>query len=555
MNASLNLTWVDLLVFIAFMAIVVTVSLIAGRNERSSEDYFLAGRKLTWPLIGFSLIASNISTEHFVGMSGSAFGRVGLAIASWEWSGVIVMVIVAWWLLPRFLRAGIYTMPEFLEYRYSSGTRAIMAVFLMVAYVIVLLATVLYSGAIALNTIFDLPGVFASQFDMSPEQAEKWAMISGIWVIGVVAGVYTVYGGLKAVVWSDLLQGAALVLGGALVTVMGLRLIGDGNMVEGWQIFSEQSADRLHLVLPWDDPDLPWLGIFSGLWIGHFFYWGFNQFITQRTLGAKSLEQGQNGIFLACVLKLLIPFVIVLPGIMAAQLYGDKILDPDKAYPYMIAKVLPPPFRGVMFAALCGAVMSTYNSGINSASTIFTIDIYKRYLVPHASQKRQVVVGRVATAVFVVASCLWAPKIASFPGVFMYIQEIWGFILPGIVAAFFIGLWFPRAPALAAQGAMLMGLPIYAFCRFGQFCWLAGEGTGAAPSWIVTFNEWSLLHHWGLVLFIQIAFMLLMTLWRPLPQPVVIPDKDTIDTTVRPRIYVTGGVIIAVTLGMYLLFW
>ena len=140
-------------------------------------------------------------------------------------------------------------------------------------------------------------------------------------------------------------------LGGALVTVMGLRLIGDGNLVEGWQIFSEKSADRLHLVLPWNDPDLPWLGIFSGLWIGHFFYWGFNQFITQRTLGAKSLEQGQNGIFLACVLKLLIPFVIVLPGIMAAQLYGDKILDPDKAYPYMIAKVLPPPFRGVMFAA------------------------------------------------------------------------------------------------------------------------------------------------------------------------------------------------------------
>jgi SSS family solute:Na+ symporter len=361
--------------FLIFIVAVVAVSLYASRREDTSEDYFLAGRKLTWPLIGFSLIASNISTEHFVGMAGSAFGRVGLAIASYEWMAAITLVIVAWWLLPKFLRSGIYTMPEYLEYRYDGATRSIMATYLMLLYIFALLATVLYSGAQGLNGVFGFPEMLANNFDMSPEDSVYWSTVGGAWFIGIVAAAYTVYGGLKAVVWSDLLQGGALLIGGAIVLYLGLKIVGGGtvgddggvsggSVVEGWKVFSEQNADKLHVVLPWNDPDVPWLAVFvGGLWIPNLFYWGLNQFITQRTLGAKSLAEGQRGIFLACFFKLLIPFIIVFPGIIAFQLYGDAVLAKtggdvakagELAYPTLIAEIMPPVLRGVMLAALRG---------------------------------------------------------------------------------------------------------------------------------------------------------------------------------------------------------
>jgi SSS family solute:Na+ symporter len=514
----MDLSFVDLVVFVAFMAIVVGVSLYAGRREKSSEDYFLAGRSLGWGLIGFSLIASNISTEHFVGMAGQAFGRVGLAIASYEWMSAIVLVFVAWWLLPRFLKAGIYTMPEYLEYRYDSGARTTMAVFMMAAYVIVFLATVLFSGAVALNAVFDISGMFADRFGMAPADAEFWASVAGIWLIGIIAGCYTIYGGLKAVVWSDLLQGGGLLLGGGIVAFLGLRLLGDGSLIAGWSTFQQANADKLHVVLPWNDPAVPWLAVFvGGLWIPNIFYWGLNQFITQRTLGAKSLSEGQKGVFFAACLKLLIPFIIVMPGIMAFQLYGDAIANGDKAYPYMISQILPPYLRGVMFAALCGAVMSSFNSGINSASTIFTIDIYKKYFKKTATPLEEVKVGRIATGAIVLIACLWAPVISGFEGVFNYIQEIWGFISPGIVAAFLVGLVFKRAPAIAAKGAMWLGLPLYAICRSpkwvmdGVLDWNTRFSTTLADGtskvippdgfWgaVYSFNSWSFLHHMGLI--------------------------------------------------------
>lgn len=555
----MGLTWLDLVVFLGFMGTVVAVSLYAGRKEVSSEDYFLAGRKLTWWLIGFSLIASNISTEHFVGMAGSAFGRVGLAIASYEWMSAITLVFVAWWLLPRFLKAGIYTMPEFLEYRYSAGARAIMAIYIMVAYIIVLLATVLYSGAVALNAIFDISGIFADKFGLEAGRADFWANVVGIWSIGIIAATYTIYGGLKAVVWSDLLQGGALLLGGAIVTILGLNLLGDGNIIEGWQVFAERNADKLHVVLPWNDADVPWLAVFiGGLWIPNIFYWGLNQFITQRTLGAKSVAEGQKGIMLAAMIKLLIPFIIVIPGIMAFQLYGSEISDGDKAYPYMISKILPPQLRGVMLAALCGAVMSTFNSGLNSASTIFTIDIYKKYFNKEASPHRQVTVGRIATAVIVVIACLWAPVISRFEGVFKYIQEIWGFISPGIVAAFLVGLVVKKAPPLAAKGAMLIGLPLYAFCRFGKLIWNIPGMKGFAPGLadnVAAFNSWAFLHHMGLVFVVLVGYMLVVTWLKPLAEPVKIPVAANIDTSIHKHTYIFGAIIIAMTVILYIIFW
>lgn len=560
----MDLTFIDLAVFVAFMATVIGVSLYAGRRERSSEDYFLAGRSLGWGLIGFSLIASNISTEHFVGMAGQAFGRVGLAIASYEWMSAIVLVFVAWWLLPRFLKAGIYTMPEYLEYRYDSAARTTMAIYMMAAYVIVFLATVLFSGAVALNAIFDITGMFEARFDMQPAQAEFWASVTGIWLIGIIAGCYTIYGGLKAVVWSDLLQGGGLLIGGAIVAFLGLRLLGDGSLLAGWETFRTVNADKLHVVLPWNDPDVPWLAVFiGGLWIPNIFYWGLNQFITQRTLGAKSLAEGQKGILFAAWLKLLIPFIIVMPGIMAFQLYGGQIANGDKAYPYMINQLLPPYLRGVMFAALCGAVMSSFNSGINSASTIFTIDLYKKYFKKTATPKEEVKVGRIATGVIVVVACLWAPVVSGFEGVFNYIQEIWGFISPGIVAAFLVGLVLKKAPPIAAKGAMWLGVPLYAICRSpkwvmdGIFDWntrypeTLPDGFWGA---VYAFNSWSFLHHMGLIFLILAAYMVVMTKLHPLSEPKVMP-VSSLDVTPHPKQYLMGGAVIAATVVLYIVFW
>jgi len=554
------LNFIDLLTFFGFMAVVVVVSLYAGRKERSSEDYFLAGRSLTWPLIGFSLIASNISTEHFVGMAGVAFGRVGLAIASYEWMSAICLVFVAWWLLPKFLKSGIYTMPEYLEWRYDQGTRTIMASYLMVLYVICFLATVVFSGAVALNAIFDINIIFETKFALPPDRAQFWAMIVGIWVIGIVAGSYTIYGGLKAVVWSDLIQGGALLIGGAIVAVLGLRIIGDGNIISGWRSFAETNADKLHTVLPWNDPDVPWLAVFvGGLWIPNLFYWGLNQFITQRTLGAKSLAEGQKGVIFAAWMKLLIPFIIVVPGIMAFQLYGNQISDGDGAYSYMIKQILPASLRGVMFAALAGAVMSSFNSGLNSAATIFTLDLYKKFINKNTDSKKEVKIGRYATAAIVVIACLWAPVISSFEGVFKYIQEIWGFITPGIVAAFVIGMVYKKVPALAAKTALILGAVLYALFRIPGWVLKAAFETDQIAentfSWhIYKFSTIAFLHHMGIIFIILAIVMIVITMIKPLTQPKQMPTAN-IDIQPYKHRWLLGGITISATVMLYIIFW
>ena len=554
----------DVITFVGFMLAVVVISLYAGRREKTGTDYFLAGRTLVWPLIGFSLIASNISTEHFVGMAGSAFERVGLAIASYEWMAAVTLIIVAWWLLPKFLKAGIYTMPEYLEYRYDSGTRTIMALFLMAAYIIVFLSTVVYSGAMAVNTIFDIPAKFQGWFGMGEESAAFWALVASIWVIGLVAASYTIYGGLKSVVWSDLLQGGGLLLGGAVVAVLGLLTIGDGSFLDGVREFASAQSGKLHTVLPWNDQDVPWVAVFiGGLWIPNLFYWGLNQFITQRTLGAKSLAEGQKGIFLAAWLKLLIPFIIVMPGIMAFHLYGQgpnpAVTEGDAAYAYMIKELLPPYLRGAMFAALVGAVMSSFNSGLNSASTILTVDLYKKFINREASEHQVVTVGRWATAGVVVVACLWAPIITQFKGVFSYIQEIWGFITPGIVAAFLVGMVLKRAPAAAAKTAMLLGAILYALFRIPG--WVldahvkAGEiAEGTFLYRVHQFSTMAFLHHMGIIFLILAGVMLLITLAKPLTEPRTMPVSD-IDVTPYKHQYLIGGITIAATAVLYYIFW
>ena len=328
---SFQISGWDILIFVAFVVTVITVGMVKSRDEKGSEDYFLAGRGLSWWLIGFSLIASNISTEQFVGMSGNAASHVGLAIASYEWMAAITLVVVAFGFLPYFLRAGIYTMPEFLEYRYSGTARTIMAVATILIYLL-LLGSVTYSGALTIRTLAGNAGFHLT-------------LATGSLVIGVIAMAYVTAGGLKACAWADLIQGSALIVGGAVILVFAFQKLGSAteaaavvNVHTGAVTIQQLAPDagtlrrfwdlngaRMNMFLPSSDTILPWTALLLGLWIPNFYYWGLNQYITQRTLGSASLAQGQKGIVFSAFMKLIVPFVIVIPGIIAFNLYSREM--------------------------------------------------------------------------------------------------------------------------------------------------------------------------------------------------------------------------------------
>jgi SSS family solute:Na+ symporter len=523
----MQLTFLDISVFVGFFVVVLSVSMYKSRKERTGEDYFLAGRSLLWPFIGLSLIAANISTEQFVGMSGQGAGSVGLAIASYEWMGAITLVVVAFFFLPKFLRSGIYTIPEFLEYRYNSAARAIMAFYTMVIYVGVTIASVLYSGGLAMKTIFDLD------------------LATSVWIIGAIAAAYTIWGGLKAVAWADLFQGSALIIGGAIVMVLGFIAVG------GVPEFFRANTDKLHMILPADHPILPWTALVIGLWIPNFYYWGLNQFISQRSLAAKSLRHGQLGVIFAAILKLTIPFIIVFPGIMAFQLYKGQMAGPggtfDAAYPLLIRNLVPMGLRGFMFAAIAGAVISSLASVLNSASTIFTMDLFKRYWKKDASQKSIVTTGRFMTLLFVLVGCFIAPALGNpkFGGIFTYIQEFQGYISPGILAAFVFGLIFKKAPASAGVTALLGCVPIYGLLHIFF--------SGVFES--ITLVKIAFLNRMAITFGLVIMIMALITWLKPLIKPVQMPVRKEFDMKPIPLVKYLGIGVVVVTVALYIIFW
>jgi SSS family solute:Na+ symporter len=510
----MQLYWIDITIFIGFIVLVVSFSMYKSRREEDSEDYFLAGRGLKWYLIGFSIVAANISTEQFVGMSGQGAGKVGLAVSGYQLVGAVTIVFVALFFLPRFLRAGIYTLPEYLEYRYNPAARGLMAFYTLLIYVGVTTAAVLYSGALTLHTIFDVD------------------LILAVWLIGVIAAIYTTWGGLRAVAYADLFQGSGLLLGGLLTMILGLIAVG------GVSSFLSANTERLHMALPADHPEIPWTALLIGLWIPNFYYCGLNQFIVQRTLAAKSLREGQLGIIFAAFLWLLVPFAIVVPGIISVQLYGDQLATPDKAYPMLIRNLMPAGLRGLIFAALAGAVISSLASMLNSASTIFTIDLYKRHWRKTASQTSLVLVGRVMTLVFVIVSCIIAPQLGNprFQGIFHYIQEFQGYISPGILAAFVFGFIVKKAPASAGVIALILTVPVYGFLQW-------------------QYAEIAFLNRMAITFVVVIVAMIIETWRNPLPRAVEMPANIDFDMRPAPSVVWLGsGVILAVIL-FYIIFW
>ncbi len=517
----MQLTWLDILTFLAFFGVVIGVSMYKSRKEETSEDFFLASRGLTWPLIGLSLIAANISTEHFVGMAGQGAGIAGMAIASYEWMAAITLVFVAIFFLPKFLSIGIYTIPEYLEYRYNPAARAIMAFYTMLIYVGVTIAAVIYSGGLTLQTLFgDLN---------NPDH-----LLLGIWVIGSIAAIYTVWGGLAAVAWADLFQGSALIIGGAITLVIGLQKIG------GLGVFFEQNADKLHMILPSNHSVLPWTALVIGLWIPNFYYWGLNQYITQRTLAAKTLRQGQIGIIFAALLKLIIPFIIIFPGIIAWQLYGAEMTggsSTDAAYPLLIRRLVGPGARTFIFAAISGAVISSLASMLNSASTIFTMDLYKRHWKKDASQKSLIWSGRITTLIFVVIGCFIAPLLGNpnLKGIFTYIQEFQGYISPGILAVFVFGMIFKQAPPAAGVTGLVLTVPVYGFLQW-------------------QFSEIAFLNRMAITFAVVVIVMYIITLIEP-ATPKKMPVRADFDMRPATSVKLLGAVVIIATIILYIIFW
>ncbi len=512
----MELSLFDIASFLLFFLIVVGVSMYKSRKEESGEDFFLAGRGLLWPMIGLSLIAANISTEQIVGQAGQGASNVGLAVASYEWMAAITLVFVAFFFLPRFLRSGIFTMPEYLEHRYNTAARGLMALYTLVIYVGVTISAVIYSGALTIKTIFDM---------------NLW---TAVWLIGGIAALYTTWGGLKAVAWADLFQGGALLVGGLVVLGIGFSAVG------GVDSFMTANADRLHMILPADHPVLPWTALIVGLWIPNFYYWGLNQYITQRSLAAKSIRQGQMGVMFAAFLKLLIPFIVIFPGIMAYQLYSDQLAaTPDAAYPLLIRHLIPIGVRGFIFAAIAGAVISSLASMLNSASTIFTMDLYKRHMKKDASPKSLVTMGRVMTLVLVVLGCFIAPQLGNprFQGIFNYIQEFQGFVSPGILAAFVFGMVFKKSPPSAGVTALIASPVIYGILFF-------------------TAKNVAFLNRMAITFALILAIMALLTILKPLESPKVMPVREGFeDIRLAKSVQYIGIAVIAVTLVLYVIFW
>jgi len=707
-----DLQTIDIIVIVIFALAVVGIGLWKSRGEKdTSSDYFLAGRGLTWPLIGFSLIAANISAEQMVGMSGAAAnGEIGLAIASYEWMAAITLVFVGFFFLPMFLKSGIYTIPQFLEFRFNAFARTVMSVLMVIMLVSVNISLVTYLGAKFLD-----PYISVVSTDIGfIYPLDDIAVLC--WIIGITAGVYVAAGGLKACAWADLIQGAALIVGGAVITWLALGALGEPKPEMGMndpvQVASslglEPSAgvgerlgvlkeEKMHMFLPWTSSVIPWTALVIGLWIPNFYYWGLNQYIMQRALGSKSLAEGQKGIVFAAGMKLIIPFVVCVPGIIAFTLYSgemaDRIdgdaktnrpvllayaaasgeglpedialaiadgsgltrngmteeerlaitadllenaeapeagtvfpfngdfaerepvfarsildfnaqitgadieaaiaeapsvndgIDPedgkpwspgeqlarandlvigdtetkatalvgydyDDAFPILVSLLAGPGFKGFVIAAVMGAVVSSLASMLNAASTIFTMDIFKRFLKKDATEHQQVLVGRICVPVAVVLGCLIAPIFAdpNFGGAFNAIQMLQTFLSPGILTIFLFGLFVPRAPRIAGVvGLILSPVLAYLFMKIGEI-----DAVNANTVGNLLFANF--LNRAALIVITISAILAVLTVLKPLPEAVTLPQEGAIELRTSRSAKAGGVAVVILTIVLYIVF-
>lgn len=544
MNA---LSQADYIVFFIYFVIVASYGYYVYHQKRKftsgdTKDFFLAEGSLTWWAIGASLIASNISAEHFIGMSGSGFA-LGLAISTYEWMAAATLIIVAVFFVPIYLKNKIYTMPQFLARRYGDTVSTIMAIFWLLVYVFVNLTSILYLGAIAINSITGLS--------------------FGVCVAGlIIFAVFVTLGGMKVIGYTDVIQVVVLIIGGLVTTYLALTLLSEksgqgGTVMSGLSLLTERADSHFHMIFDKGHPyyqELPGLSVLiGGMWINNLNYWGCNQYIIQRALGAD-LKTAQNGILFAAFIKLLIPVIAVLPGIAMFVLYQDGLfqkemvdvagkLKPDHAYPTLM-NLLPTGLKGVAFAALTAAVVASLAGKANSISTIFSLDIFKKYFDKDASERKLVRVGRWTVVVSMVIAGLVAPSLRTLDQAYQFIQEYVGFISPGVLAIFLLGLFWRRTTSAAALAGALLTIPLSTILKF-------------LPQWTNgAFPDFPFLDRMTITFVFIIVVMVVMSLSHKKDEL----RPPTIDVSLQyfklsPSFLVGSVLIIGILTGLYTIFW
>ncbi len=535
--------------FLFFTALVGVLTYFITRKDDhdSSAGYFLAGRSLTFPLIAGSLLLTNLSTEQLVGLNGAAY-QDGLCVMVWEVWAVFTLVAMAFFFLPRFLKSGVTTVPEYLEIRFDSQTQVITNLIFLVAYVAILLPVILYTGAKGLVDILDVPsllGLQSAQDKVMGFEPKMFVMIVTVWVVGIVGSIYALFGGLKSVAVSDTLNGVGLLVGGLMIPCFALSMLGgDGGFSEGYQIFVNSQRERFNSIGS-NTSTVPFGTLFSGIILLNAFYWTTNQQIIQRTFGASSLAEGQKGVLLTGLLKLIGPLFLVVPGMIAFTMFAGQNVPQNEAYGKLVSQVLPPWLTGFFAAVMVGAILSSFNSALNSTCTLFSLGLYKRFINPNATDRQTVFSSTIFGTLIAIASMLVAPLLEptdpSSPGIFQYLQKMNGMYFIPIFAVCLIGMTTKRVPPIAAKIALLVGFGVISLGYF----------VSPFDKIVASMHEF---HFLGVVFAWLIIIMLLIGEVWPLKVPFEQQDVKAVDMTPWKGTVPCGLMLVVIVTSIYVYF-
>ncbi len=528
--------------FLSFLAFTVFVAAYATWQLRkdklnSKDGFFLGGRSLTGIVIAGSMLLTNISTEHLVGMNGSAY-KNGAIIIAWEVTSALALIVAAMYFVPKYLKMGLTTIPEFLEKRFDGLTRTLVALLLIISFVATLLPIVLYSGALSIESIFEISNLL----NISKTQ--------GLWltvlVVGVIGAIYAVFGGLKMVALTDYINGFGLLIAGLAVPILALWDIGNGSILTGLTAIFDHAPEKFDVIS--DEPSvgegardaiLPFGVLFTGLIINQLYFWTMHQSIIQRVLGAVSLKEAQKGLLFTGVLKLLIPIVIVLPGIIAFYYFGDTYYgdkQQDLVYPLLLKKVLPLWMTGFFVAVVMGAILSTFNSALNSAATIFSLGIYKRYINKEANERQQVWMGRISSTILAIFAIGVAPFVANAPdGLYQLLQQLNGIFFIPIATVILAGFLFPRVSATGVKAGLFFGLFFYVLMYY------------------ILEVDMHFVHIWGIEFVLNVAVMHLVSMKFPRTNPFQISDVGAVEMVPWKYAKALSIVLAVATLAIYVL--
>lgn len=535
---------IAVLSFVGFTGLVAFIAYWKTRHDRmvTSDAYFLAGRSLTAWVIAGSLMLTNLSTEHLIGLNADAFNHT-IAVMAWETTAAIAMVLTAVYFLPRYLKSGLTTIPEFLALRFDHTTRLIASLLFLFSYAIAILPVVLLFGATGLESLFDV----SATFGIGRQQA-IWLMV---WGIGTLGSLYAIFGGLKAVAISDMINGIGFLVAGLLIPVLALIYVGDGDLLGGLSTVYVEEHEKFDIT--GDEPGsfLPFGVLFTGLIVNQIFFWCTNQSIIQRALGAKNLAEGQKGVLIAAVFKLLGPLIIVLPGVIAYHMFKNELSSDDylMAYPMLVKTVLPGPLVGFFAAVMVGAVLSTFNSVLNSAATLFTQGIYGHFLKQGASGRQLVVSGRLCSIVLALGAMLAAPLIDTSGSLFNYLQIINATFFGPMLAVILLGMMTTFVSALAAKIALIAGPMVFYLLVFGF-----GEETQAMLRAVFDLeHDVHFLHFLAFVFVLTASFMMILSRFRPAETTYKQAYTHDVDITPWRHTKLAGATITGIAILTYVL--